>query len=92
MNEKRKQKLTDKERIEFARHVEYFFEASYTNWRRVLTLSLLRGMAVGFGIVLGGSILIGLLLWLLSGLEQIPFLGDLAETTRETIEDGTNSQ
>jgi hypothetical protein len=82
-----KQKMTDKERIEFARNIEYFFESTYASWKRIMLLSLLRGIATGFGVVLGGSILIALLIWLLSGLEQIPFLGDLAENTRQTVEE-----
>lgn len=79
--------LNDKERIEFAKQIEHMYEAAYGSWRRVMLPALLRGMFMGFGIVLGGSILVALLVWILGSLESIPLLGDLAESTRKTVEE-----
>lgn len=80
-------KLTDQQRIAFAKQVEYMYEAAWGSWKHVIGLALLRGIAMGFGIVIGGTILIALLAWLLGSLENIPLLGDLAETARETVEE-----
>ena len=56
------------------------------NWRRLLGVSLVRGLAMGFGTVLGATILIALLVWLLSFFNQIPLIGNLFEGLRSTIE------
>lgn len=84
--------MTDKKRVEFAKQVEYMYEAVNPSWRKLLTFALLRGMAIGFGIFLGGTILIALLLWILSGLENIPFLNDITESAKETLRQGQNGQ
>jgi hypothetical protein len=84
-----KKAFTDAQRVEFAKHIEYIFEASYSNWRRVLLMSLLKGVATGFGVILGGTIMVALLLWMLSGLGQIPLLGNVAEKAQDTIQQGT---
>lgn len=83
-----KQKMTDQKRIEFAKQVEYMFEGIQPTWRQVMWLSLLRGIAMGFGVLLGGTLVVALLAWLLGSLESIPLLGDVAETTKKTIQEG----
>lgn len=79
-------KMNDKKRVEFAKQVEYMYEAANPRWRRVLTLALLKGIATGFGIFLGGTILVALLLWILSGLGHVPFLNEITESAKDTLE------
>ena len=82
-----KKTLTDKERIEFAKQIEYMFEATHAKWHKVAWLALLRGIFMGFGVVIGGSILVAILIWILGNLESIPLLGDLAETAKDTVKE-----
>ena len=79
-------KMTDKKRLEFAKQVEYMYEAVNPNWRKLLTFAFLKGIATGFGIFLGGTIVVGLLLWILSGLGQLPFLNDLTQSVEQTLD------
>ena len=79
-------KMTDKKRLEFAKQVEYMYEALNPNWRKLLTFSFLKGMATGLGVFLGGTIVVGLLLWILSGLGQLPFLNDITKSAKDTLE------
>jgi len=88
MGMKAKKMLTDKERVEFTKGIEYLFEASYANWKRVLLMSFLKGVATGLGVFLGGTIVVGLLLWLLSGLGQLPFINDISESAKSSIDQG----
>ncbi|HZM64654.1 MAG TPA: DUF5665 domain-containing protein [Candidatus Saccharimonadales bacterium] len=81
-----KEQLSDKQRIEFAKQLEYFYEISHPSWRRVLTFSFLKGLATGFGVFLGGTIIIALLLWVLSLLGHVPFLNDIADSARESLQ------
>lgn len=78
--------MTDKKRVEFAKQVEYMYEAANPNWRKLLTFSFLKGIATGLGIFLGGTIMVALLLWILSGLEQIPLIENFVENIRRTLE------
>src|SRR6185369_5484818 len=66
--------MNDKKRIEFAKQVEYMYEATNPGWRKLLAFAFLKGIATGFGVFIGGTIVVALLLWILSGLGQIPFL------------------
>lgn len=79
--------LNDKERVEFAKQVEYMFEAAHGQWRKVAMLALVRGVFMGLGVVIGGSIFVAILVWILGSLESIPLLGDLAETTKKTVKE-----
>lgn len=83
-----KQKLTDQQRIQFAKQIEYMFEAAHAGWGKVAWLALVRGLATGFGVVLGGTIVVAIIIWILGSLDSIPLLGDLAENTKSTIEQG----
>lgn len=83
-------KMSDKKRVEFAKQVEYMYEAANPNWRKLLAFSFLKGMATGLGIFLGGTIIVGLLLWILSGLGQLPFLNEIAESAKDTLEKSQN--
>jgi hypothetical protein len=82
--------LTDKQRIEFAKQIEAFAEASNAPWKRVLTFSFLKGIVTGLGVFLGGTIGVALLLWILTLVNQVPFVGELSESAQQSIEDGTN--
>jgi hypothetical protein len=79
-------KMSDKKRLEFAKQVEYMYEAVNPNWRKLLTFAFLKGVATGLGVFIGGTIVVTLLLWILSGLGQLPFLDDLTDSAKSTLE------
>ena len=78
--------MNDKKRVEFAKQVEYMYEAVNPNWRKLLTFSFLKGVATGLGVFLGGTIVVGLLLWILSGLGQLPFLENITHSVEQTLD------
>ncbi len=78
--------MSDKKRVEFAKQVEYMYEAVNPNWRKLLTFAFLRGIATGFGIFLGGTIMVAVILWILSGLGQLPFLQDITDAVERTLQ------
>jgi hypothetical protein len=65
---------------------EEFFNDYYKRRRQVYHMNLVRGIWFGFGSVLGGTLLITILLWVLSLFHQIPFLNDIVETIQRSIE------
>lgn len=78
--------ITDQQRIEFARQVEHFYEAGYTRRPRILFFAFLKGIATGFGVFLGGTIIVALLAWTLSRLDKLPLVGDLSDATKQSID------
>lgn len=60
------------------------------NWRRFIWLSFVRGIFIGLGGVIGATLVLWILLWVLSGFDQVPLIGDLFENIKETIENNRN--
>lgn len=85
-----KQRLTDAQRIEFAKQLEYFYEVSHPRWARVAWFSFVKGVATGLGVFLGGTIIVALLLWVLSLLGEVPFLEQIVEPAKETLQQGND--
>lgn len=59
---------------------------SHPNWGRVIKFTLIKGVAMGFGVFLGGTIVIALLLWILSLLGHVPFLQEITDSARGTLD------
>jgi hypothetical protein len=57
----------------------------FQNWRKFMWTNFLRGVMMGFGSVIGATIGIGILLWLLSQLGDIPWLGNLFKNAKDAI-------
>jgi hypothetical protein len=60
-------------------------ETGYANKSKLYRMSFLKGFLSGVGGVLGATIGIALLLFLLSLFNEVPFVGDIAESLSQTI-------
>lgn len=82
--------LSDEDYRKLGKSLEKIVRKDYIdlalNWKRLVGVSLVRGLAMGFGTVLGATILIALLLWLLSLFDQVPLIGNIFDGLRESIE------
>lgn len=54
--------------------------------------AFLRGILGGVGGVIGATVVIALLLWLLSLFNDVPLIGGFVDAIRRTIESGPSSQ
>ena len=54
--------------------------------RKMLAMSLMRGLAMGLGTVIGASVLVSLLAYLLAQIDFIPIIGDWATDFATQIE------
>ncbi len=81
-----RKKITDAERIEFAKQIEFFYESANSHLSKVVGFAFLKGIATGLGIFLGGTIVVAILLWALSGLGKIPFLNDISQAAQSSLE------
>lgn len=78
-------KMTDVQRLEFAKQIEDFYEVSYADLKKVVTFSFIKGIATGLGVFLGGTIVVSLVLWILSLLPNLPFIGNLSKSAEHSI-------
>jgi hypothetical protein len=72
-----------REELAFLRRHRMFL--LYQSVPRVLMFRFATGMAVGLGTVIGATVLLSLLVWLLSQVELIPIIGDWAAEIARTI-------
>ena len=70
--------------------IEQLFDDHYKHRGRIYQVNFFRGIVFGFGSVLGATVLIALALWLLSFFNELPFIGDITEGARQSIEQRTN--
>lgn len=69
---------------ELGRLIANVYEMSYANRGRMYRMSFVKGLLAGLGGVVGATIVVGLVLWVLSWFDAIPVIDDI----RTTIELG----
>ena len=58
----------------------------YNSIKKILFISFLKGLASGLGWIIGATILVSLLTYILSQIEFIPILGDIVSQLIQEIE------
>lgn len=86
MTKKPTPKNSDKELRELGQKLKEVIEVGYVNRKQALWFSFLKGMATGFGAFLGGTIVIALLLGVLSLFSELPFIGQIIENVRNSLD------
>lgn len=66
--------------------LEDLFDDYYRSRFKVYKMNFVRGIVFGFGSVIGGTLMIALLLWLLSFFSELPFIGQFTQTVQHSIE------
>jgi hypothetical protein len=74
---------SDYERI--GRDIETVVAQGHLNIKRFIFANFLRGVATGVGAIVGAALVVTFILWLLTILGEIPFIGDVFETIRNSI-------
>ena len=70
--------------------LEQLFDDHYRYRWRVYRMNFMRGIFFGFGSVIGATILVGLSLWILSLFTELPLIGNLFETSQNSLENRTD--
>ncbi|HEX4662325.1 MAG TPA: DUF5665 domain-containing protein [Candidatus Saccharimonadales bacterium] len=65
---------------------EDLFEDYYAHRGQVYKMNFVRGIFFGVGSVLGGTIIVALLLWILSAFVQLPVIGQFFQNAQHTVE------
>lgn len=86
MSKNEKKIVNQKPQLDAARLAEVIYRTNYISRKELQVQNFLRGMAFGAGSVLGATVIIAILLWVLSFFDTVPFLGPIIDSTRESIE------
>lgn len=73
-------KLTHRDVKELGGKLQRVLDFGYDSKWQMMYFSFLKGLATGFGVFLGGTVLIVLLLWVLSFFDNIPILEQVYNT------------
>lgn len=86
MAKTKKQKPTDVDYERFGKLLVNVGQLGYANKKRFYIMNLLRGVAVGVGSVIGATLGIAILLYILSLLGEVPLVGEVADSIKSTID------
>lgn len=73
-------KLSAKELENIGQMMVSITETGYANRKRFYKMSFIKGVVTGFGTVLGATVVVALLLWILSLFDSIWFIENLKST------------
>lgn len=65
--------------------LEYLLAAGYVSKKRLYIENFVRGIFFSVGSILGATIIVGLLLWILSLFNNVPFIGEIVRNAQNTI-------
>lgn len=76
-----------KEQIDNAKEaLELLFATQYIDKKRLYSENFVRGIMLGAGTIIGSAIVLTLLLWVLSLLDSVPFIGPIFENIESSVE------
>lgn len=75
-----------KEQQELGAQLQMFIESGYYTKRRLFIFSFLKGVATGVGTVVGATVVIAILLWVLSLFGEVPFLNTFTDKIQTQLE------
>lgn len=65
--------------------IEELFNDLYDDRRRIYLMNFFRGIFFGLGSVLGATVVVALVVWILSFFVQIPGIGDAAQEAKDQL-------
>lgn len=71
---------------QIAKALEALVDSGHIDHSRVYKVNFWRGVFFGLGAALGGTLVVASIIYILSLFTQIPVVGDLVETVRDSID------
>lgn len=65
--------------------LENIYQTGYVDRNQMYKMSFFKGVVAGFGGVLGATILVALLVWILSLFETVPLVGPVFDNLEDTV-------
>jgi hypothetical protein len=83
---KTKKEQTNADYEKLGRQIEAMYDAVNPDRKKLYRMAFLKGIAQGVGGVIGATLVIALLIWLLSLFEQVPFLGHFIDSIQHSLQ------
>jgi phage shock protein PspC (stress-responsive transcriptional regulator) len=80
-------KQPNKDYEQLGRMLANIYESGYLDRNQTYKMSFIKGVFGGLGGVIGATLVIALLLWMLSFFKQVPLVGPLVNNVRETFQE-----
>lgn len=77
---------TAKDFEELGRRLNNIYQMGYVSRLEMMKMGFLKGIAAGVGGVIGATIVVTLLVWILSLLGRVPIIDDAADTLKNSVE------
>lgn len=71
---------------QLGRMLENIYDSGFIDKNRMYKMSFLKGVAAGFGGVVGATVVVALLLWTLTLFDEVPLVGPFVHNLQGTIE------
>ncbi len=71
---------------QLGRMLESIYDSGYIDKNRMYRMSFVKGVLAGFGGVIGATIVVGALLWVLSLFDNVWFLNNVTNTIENSIQ------
>jgi hypothetical protein len=85
---KNKTRITSKKYEQLGRMLVSIYESGYLDRNQAYKMSFLKGLVTGLGGVLGATLLVALLLWVLALVSDVPLIERITDPVYETIKNG----
>ena len=66
--------------------LQSIYETGYMDRKTMYRMSFIKGVLAGLGGVIGATIVVALLLWVLNLFDHIPLLGPLSDKVQNTVD------
>jgi hypothetical protein len=86
MPEPKKAKHRPQDYDHLAQVLEDIYLTGYTDRKKLLKMSFLKGLAGGLGGVIGATVVVALLLWVLARFHEVPLIGPFFDSAQDTIQ------
>jgi hypothetical protein len=88
----KKSKQQEQEKAELSnlgKMLQNIYDSGYLDRNTTYKMSFLKGVAAGFGGVIGATIVVALLIWILSLFDSFPLVGPIIDNFQETVDKKT---